>query len=126
MRCLLDTHAIIWCIDRGNSKLSQKARDIIIDPENTIFISSASLWEIVIKISLGKLDLDFDNLLKELDLAGFLMLHTEAAYLQRIIRLPLIHKDPFDRLLVATAQAESMVLITSDDNIHQYDVQCAW
>ena len=126
MRCLLDTHAIIWCVDKRNSMLSAKAEEVILDPQNTIYFSSASLWEIAIKIGLGKLDISFANLLREIKKVGFIILHPEDVYLQKLIELPRIHKDPFDRLLIATAQTEEMVLVTTDENIHKYDVQWIW
>jgi len=126
MRYILDTHAILWCTDRRNNKLSPKAEEAIIDQKNSIFISSASLWEIAIKKGLGKIDVSFDRLLDELDRVGFSVLHAESKYLQKVIDLPQIHKDPFDRLIIATALVEDMTLITSDDNIQKYDVRWVW
>jgi PIN domain nuclease of toxin-antitoxin system len=125
MRYLLDTHTLIWYSQRS-SKLSQKAEEIIDDPENAIYVSSASLWEIAIKISLGKLDLSFGNLLDRLEMVGFSVLQTDNVYLQKLLELPQIHKDPFDRLIIATTQAEDMILISADENIRGYDVRWVW
>jgi len=126
MKYLLDTHVLIWCADKRNSKLSANVEKIILDPKNIICISSASLWEIAIKVSLGKLTLSLAELLGAIEKTGFKVLHTESVYLQKLIDLPQIHKDPFDRLLVATAQVEDMMLLTLDENIQKYDVQWMW
>ena len=125
MRILLDTHAIIWYFEH-NDKLSQKAEAIIDNPENNIYICTASLWEIAIKVSLGKLNISFNGLLDELEKVGFLVLHTENEYLQRLLDLPLIHKDPFDRLIISTAIVENMTLISADENVHKYNVTWIW
>jgi len=126
VKYLLDTHAIIWCIDKRNGKFSTTAEEIIIDHQNIIYISSASLWEIAIKIGLGKLDLSFEILLRELENVGFIVLHTEPTYLRELINMPQIHKDPFDRLLIATAKVEQMTLVTADENIHKYEIPWVW
>jgi len=106
--------------------LSSKAKEIIINPQNTLYFSSASIWEIAIKIGLQKLELSFGNLLNEIDMVGFSVLQIENSYLKELTNLPQIHKDPFDRLIIATAQVERMTLITADDNIHKYDVKWVW
>jgi PIN domain nuclease of toxin-antitoxin system len=82
--------------------------------------------EIAIKVSLGKLDVSFDNLLGELERVGFIILQTESIYLRRLMDLPQIHRDPFDRLIVATAVVEDMVLISADENVHKYSVTWVW
>ena len=125
MRYLLDTHAALWYFEQ-NDKLTQETKAIILDPENVVYISSASLWEVAIKIGLGKIDVSFDKLLGELERAAFIVMQTEKAYLRRLLDLPQIHKDPFDRLIIATALAEDMTLVTADDNIHKYDVRWVW
>jgi len=126
MKYLLDTHAIIWCIDKQVSKLSPKAREIILNPRNTIYISVASLWEIAIKSNLGKLDLSVDFLLNELEQSEFGLLQIKNSYLRGLETLPQIHKDPFDRLIISTAQAEGATLLTADENIQEYDIKWAW
>jgi len=125
MRCLLDTHTIIWYFE-NNGRLSQNAETIIDDPDNLIYISSVSIWEIAIKTSLKKLDVSLESFLREVDQAEFTIVQLENSYMLNLLNLPKIHKDPFDRLLIATAQTENMTLITEDDNIHQYDVQWVW
>ncbi|MCL2056453.1 MAG: type II toxin-antitoxin system VapC family toxin [Oscillospiraceae bacterium] len=127
MRYLLDTHAIIWHFD-DSSKLTQKAAGIIDNPKNRVYISYVSLWEIVIKISIGKLDVDFtlDQLLYAIKDNDFDILQIEDKYLQQLSTLPFIHKDPFDRLLVSTALAENLTIITTDENVRKYDVEWIW
>ena len=125
MRYLLDTHAILWCA-QGNDCLPEGVRAIILGEE--CFYSIASLWEVAIKQSLHKLDADFT--LPELDdqcrLAGIKRVSIEPTHLERIKTLPDIHRDPFDRLLVAQALEEGLVIVTRDRMIPQYPVQTIW
>jgi len=124
---LLDTHAAIWFFN-GNESLSQTANSIISNLSNDVFISIASAWELSIKIGIGKLDFAGKA-------AGFIRLAEEnkislipitAYHLTVFETLPMIHRDPFDRLLVATAISEQMTLITADANIARYDVSRIW
>ena len=127
MKYLLDTHAIIWHFD-DMPKLSEKVKKIIDNCENNICISAVSLWEIAIKTNIGKLDLDFslDELFVEIEINDFDILQIESDYLKELAALPFIHKDPFDRLLVSTAAAEDLTIITADENIQKYDVGWVW
>ena len=125
MRYLLDTHALIWYFE-NDGKLPQRVEEIIDDPKNKIYVSSATLWEIAIKVGLGKLDVDFDNLLEQVDNAEFLVVQMKNLYLRELLFLPQIHRDPFDRLLIATAKIENMILITTDEHIQKYDVEWIW
>ena len=127
VKYLLDTHMIIWYF-KASLDLLGKMKELIQSPQNEVFISSASLWEIAIKSSLGKLDLSFtfDELTKDVNDRGFKILQIETEYLKHLSKLPLIHKDPFDRILVATAQAEKLTLVTADENIHKYDIPISW
>jgi PIN domain nuclease of toxin-antitoxin system len=124
---LADTHACIWFFE-GNNKLSKKARKIMNAFGNHIFVSIASVWELAIKISIGKMDFEgnskgFISTIAEHD---FELLEIEPQHIQIVETLPFHHRDPFDRLLVATAMAERMPIITVDDNIPLYDVECLW
>ena len=124
---LLDTHVAIWFFD-GDNALSETANGVVRNMSNPIFLSIASAWELAIKIGLGKLDFDgraagFIRLAESNDIT---ILPVKTAYLSVLESLPLIHKDPFDRLLIATALAEGMTLITADRNIAQYDVPHIW
>ena len=127
MRYLLDTHVVIWYYN-ASSELPQKIRELIHDPETSIYISSVSLWEIAIKTNLGKLDLPFpfDELLDIIKNRDFDILQIEDEYLRGLFALPFIHKDPFDRLLISTAIAENLTIITIDENIQKYDVSWIW
>ena len=123
MKYLLDTHVLIWHFE---GKLSNLVNDIFHSRDNFFHISSASLWEIAIKGSLNKLDVNFNKLLAHIQKSEFSLLQVEADYLIKLYDLPFIHRDPFDRLLIATAQSTEMTLITSDENIQKYDVVWVW
>jgi PIN domain nuclease of toxin-antitoxin system len=125
VKYLLDTHVFLWYTD-GSQKLSEAAENLIDNPNNVIYFSIASLWEIAIKIGIGRLDLSFNSLISRLENSGFFVLQPQSSHLGGIINLPPIHKDPFDRLLIATALAENMTILTADENIHKYDVNWIW
>ena len=124
---LLDTHAAIWFFN-GDNELSETANRIIRDFSNPIYLSVVSAWELAIKINIGKLNFAGRA-------AGFLRLAEtnkidiipiKSDHLTALEALPLIHRDPFDRLLIATAIAEQMTLITIDENIAKYNVPLIW
>jgi len=124
---LLDTHAAMWFFN-GDAKLSKTAEQIIRDLSNPVYISIASAWELAIKTGLGKLDFDgkvagFIRLAQTNDIA---ILPIKTTHLTALETLPLIHRDPFDRLLMATALAERMTLVTRDESIAQYTVPQIW
>jgi len=128
MKVLLDTHAFLWWI--GNDpRLSQPARESIASSSNEVFFSVASAWEMSVKARLGKLKLqaDFEQFLKEhLANSGFTVLPISFSHVLGLDRLPLLHRDPFDRMLISQSQCESMPLITADAQIRQYDAQVLW
>ena len=126
-RYLLDTHTAIWFFN-GNDSLSEIAKKIILDTSNVKYLSIASVWEVAIKISIGKLDIigKTKDFISDAENSGFTILPIRTAHLCALETLPMIHRDPFDRLLVATALAEEMRLITADKNIAQYDVSQLW
>lgn len=117
MRILLDTHLFLWAVS-APSKLSAAARKQIDAAE--VFVSAASIWEISIKSSIGKLDADPDELLASVEPAGFSMLPITGDHAAKIAKLPPIHKDPFDRILVAQASVEPMILLTNDETLRDY------
>ena len=127
MRYLLDTHVIIWMVE-GSPNLPSAIKEIIKNPENKIAISLVSLWEIAIKMNIGKLTLNltFDELVDVLRSGDFDFIHIEDDHLSGVLQLPLLHKDPFDRLLVSTSIAEEMTFITIDENIQKYDISWVW
>jgi PIN domain nuclease of toxin-antitoxin system len=118
LKILLDTHILLWWLD-ANPVLPQEAIGLIRDPENTIFVSAVSLWEIWLKQSLGKLRLPADF---QRRLAGesFESLPLTAVQTARIGQLPWVHRDPFDRMLVAQAQADNLMLLTVDEMLTGY------
>ncbi|MCL2441801.1 MAG: type II toxin-antitoxin system VapC family toxin [Treponema sp.] len=126
-RYLIDTHTAIWFFN-GDQKLSDKAKQIIRDRSNPIYISIASAWEVAIKISIGKLDEieSVANFLQDAKINDIIILPVSPSCLIILETLPIIHRDPFDRLLIATAIAEEMTLITADENALKYNVPQIW
>ncbi|MCF6267718.1 MAG: type II toxin-antitoxin system VapC family toxin [Desulfuromusa sp.] len=120
MNLLLDTHVLIWALE-NNPCLSAAARDAIVCGDNLVFISSVSVWEIGIKVSLGKLNVP-DNLQEELEKHRFDPLNITHNHAELAAQLPLIHKDPFDRMLIAQSKNENLTLVTRDEQICKYDV----
>ena len=127
MKYLLDTHTAIWYFE-DSPELSQKATELIDNPEISVFISSVSLWEIAIKMSLGKLKLSipFGDFLNSIKTSDFGILQIEDDYLQTLLTLPYLHKDPFDRLIISSAIADDLTIITKDENIQKYDAPWVW
>lgn len=118
MRLLLDTHIYLWFV-HDNPKLGKRARIMIRDADE-VFVSSASIWEIVIKASLGKLSANVAALSAFVKDSGFSELSIRLAHAVRVRTLPLFHRDPFDRILIAQAIFESLQLLTSDRNLEKY------
>lgn len=121
MRCLFDTHAFLWAAT-NDSHLSTIARDIIEDVDNTALVSTSSLWEIAIKLSIGKLRLDVTFL----DMAVRTPAHFGIEHLDIVSRLPLHHRDPFDRLLVAQCLADGLPLVSGDTALDPYGIERIW
>lgn len=124
MKLLVDTHALLWAV-ADEQQLAAEARTAIADPSNVVFVSMASLWEISIKRSLGKIELPtaFYNSLKT---AGFEILPILLEHVERSAKLPFHHRDPFDRMLVAQAQHEQLVLVTRDMDMQKYAINTIW
>lgn len=128
MRALLDTNAFLWFIS-GSDRLSNKARDHIADFDNDLVLSIASLWEIAIKTSLGKLELfsPFAQLIPaQLEKNAIEILPIELNHLSAIINLEFHHKDPFDRLIIAQGITEQLPVITSDAVFNKYPITIIW
>jgi PIN domain nuclease of toxin-antitoxin system len=121
MKLLLDTHIILRAAGQPD-KLSEPARNMLIDTRNSLFFSAASIWEIVIKRGLGRDDFKVDShrLRKMLVMNGYSELPITAEHVLRVDTLPGLHKDPFDRILIAQARSEAMLLLTVDSDIVQY------
>jgi PIN domain nuclease of toxin-antitoxin system len=128
MRLLLDTHAFLWFI-MGSPNLSVNARALIENPANERLLSVASLWEIAIKVSLGKLTLSapFDELIPaQLKLNGIDLLSIKVDHLSTLTTLPFHHRDPFDRLIIAQAMVEKLPVISIDAAFDTYGVTRDW
>ncbi len=120
MNLLLDTHTLIWVFD-ANEGLSERARAVIADGSNTVFVSAASAWEITIKEALGKLRLHGDYL-EGVRRYRFTPLEIRTEHALALRDLPLHHRDPFDRILIAQARYEELTLVTRDERFDAYDV----
>jgi PIN domain nuclease of toxin-antitoxin system len=120
MNLLLDTHILLWWLD-DPAQLSEAARTAIGDDANVVFVSAATAWEIVIKQGLGKLDAP-DNLDEVLRECRFTPLPITIAHALAVQSLPMHHRDPFDRMLVAQAAAERMTIVTRDPKVLEYAV----
>lgn len=120
MRLLLDTNIFLWCV-LDDIKLTKKAREMIINAEER-YVSSASIWEIAIKKSLGKLDSDnnINELAESIEASGFIELAISAKHAAAVLSLQHIHRDPFDRLLIAQAISEPLLFLTADSQLLEY------
>ena len=128
MHTLLDTNSFLWFIS-GSDRLSNNAQNFIADSSNELVLSVASLWEIAIKISLGKLELlrPFEQLMREqLRENAIDILPIKLAHLSKMIDLPFHHRDPFDRLIIAQALTEGFPVISSDTIFKNYVVEVVW
>jgi len=117
MRLLLDTHLLLWALS-SPEKLTKQARQRIESSE--VYASAASIWEISIKSALGKLEADPNEILAGVEPAGFNHLTIVGGHAAKVAELPPVHKDPFDRLLVAQARFEPMILLTDDEALRAY------
>lgn len=128
MRLLLDTHALIWWFS-GDSSLTPLAKRQISDPKNDVVVSAACGWEIATKYRLGRLP-NMANLILDfalhLDRQGFVTLSITSEHAVRAGLLPGTHKDPFDRMLIAQAQAENLAIITDEKIFDDYGVRRIW
>jgi PIN domain nuclease of toxin-antitoxin system len=118
MQVLLDTHLFIWWL-KDDLQLSKKARTTITNAD-IVYVSSVSIWEAAIKIQLGKLDANINELVEAIETEGFTELPLLAKQVAAVTELPLIHRDPFDSMLIAQAISEPLRLLTSDEILKQY------
>ncbi len=128
MKLLLDTHSFLWFIG-GGSKLSMNARMLIEDVSNQSMLSVASLWEMAIKVSIGKLSLGqpFETLIpQQMSLNGIGMLEISFPHTVVVATLPVYHRDPFDRLLIAQAIVEQIPIVSCDPAFDRYTITRLW
>jgi len=124
---LLDTHALLWWVD-DDDRLDQRVRDEIANAERVI-ASDVTLWELIIKCSVGKIALEPDAgkwFERHTAASRFAQLAISRAHLRGVQALPMHHRDPFDRLLIAQATVEHLTLISNDSSFEQYDVSVRW
>jgi PIN domain nuclease of toxin-antitoxin system len=121
VRLLLDTNLLLWAA-ADSKRLPRLARELLEDPANEVYYSAASIWEIAIKSSLGRKDfrIDLGSLQSALPDMDFIELPVTAAHAAGITKLPLIHRDPFDRLLIAQSIVEPLTLLTNDAILGRY------
>lgn len=128
MRLLLDTYTLLWW-GLADERLSSRARDAVADPTAAVYVSAASAWEIATKVRLGKLP-DAERFVSEIDAyveqQSFVALDITIEHAQRAGSLPGPHKDPFDRMLVAQAQAENLTLVSNESIFDRYGVVRIW
>jgi PIN domain nuclease of toxin-antitoxin system len=125
VRLLLDTHALVWALSSPR-RLAARAREGIQDPANSVFASAASTWEIAIKAALGKIDVDLDEVATGIEAAGLTPLPVSIPHTRRLRDLPSLHRDPFDRMLVAQAIEEGLTIVTNDPVLHGYPASTLW
>ena len=128
MRAIVDTHALRWFLE-GDSRLPDRARGLIEDGDNEMLVSIASLWEIAVKHSLGKLDLarPFDEVIpSQLEVNGFTNLPLAIPHVAKVASLPFHHRDPFDRVLIAQALVEGLPILGGDVAFDSYGVDRIW
>jgi PIN domain nuclease of toxin-antitoxin system len=106
----------------GDPRIERQAQDLIADPANDILVSIASLWEIVVKVRVGKLEADIRDIVAAIKAQGFEMLDIRPEHLEELVRLPMHHRDPSNHLLMAQAIAEGLTLLSEDQHVSAYPV----
>ena len=124
---LLDTHCILWHLGES-PRLSSQVHELLSNPEHSFFVSIMSYWEMGIKASLGKLELpvDIETLIQETEEEEIFTLAIKAQHLGIMSKLPFHHKDPFYRLLIATAKSMDIPILSSDEKLQQYELEVIW
>lgn len=118
MRVLLDTHVFLWAAT-NSPRLSERAREQLLSAER-VYVSAASVWEIAIKTALGRIKVDLGRMVESIEGSGFEELPVRATHAAQVGTLPPYHRDPFDRLLVAQATVEPLLLLTGDRQLLRY------
>jgi len=128
VRLLLDTHAFLWWVD-GTHPVGRRAKTAVANPDNEVFLSIASCWEIAIKVSLGKLRLPkaADRFIADqVSLNGFTLLEASLRHVCRVADLPFHHRDPFDRVLIAQSLIEEVPIVSNERVFDAYGVNRIW
>ena len=119
MRLLLDTNVLLWWLS-DDRKLGKEAREIITNPNNDVLVSAASVWEVAIKAALGRIEIELDDLEEAIVRSGFQPLPIGLRHAAAVGRLPAVHRDPFDRMLVAQAGVEELRIVSHDRVFERY------
>ena len=127
MDVLLDTCSVLWYFN-GNNEMPQNTREIILNYENAIYVSIATIWEVAIRMSIGKLNFDggIDGFIEAIEDEGFVLLDIATKHIRAVKGLPFIHRDPFDRMLIAQAITEELPILTSDSDMVKYNIDPIW
>ncbi|HEB78646.1 MAG TPA: type II toxin-antitoxin system VapC family toxin [Methylothermaceae bacterium] len=125
MRLLLDTHALIWWL-MDDPNLPEAARDAIASPDNDVYVSHVSAWEIAVKRQLGKIEFPLEDFADILATNQFEPLPIRLEHLLALGDLPMHHRDPFDRLLIAQAKNGNLTLVSRDRNMRAYGIRLLW
>jgi len=128
MDLLLDTHSLLWLAAGDGKRLSVMSRQLIEDNENTKYVSMATFWEIAIKLIIRKLELKkgFISIVEFVKDAGFQIISISIEQIEIVKDLPLLHRDPFDRILIAQAENRNLTIVTVDKNIKLYNIKTIW
>lgn len=121
MNLLIDTHILLWQLD-GDPRFRKRWREILEDTEREVFVSEITLWEIAIKARNGRLEVKLADVERAVDRLGYRWLALTRTHLRKLMTLPVIHRDPFDHLLLAQAASEALLLLTNDDEMTRYGV----
>jgi PIN domain nuclease of toxin-antitoxin system len=127
MKYLLDTHTALWALGEKR-KLSATAKSIIDDVSVSLCVSVVSVWEVAIKVSIGKMNFSggSDFFIEKIHRNGIELLPLKGSHIKYVESIPFHHRDPFDRVLISTALAENMTILTDDEAIQKYDISWAW
>ena len=127
MSYLIDTHTLLWYF-KGDSQLSIKAKDILEDEKKDKYVSIVSIWEIAVKLTIEKIQLDypFSDIVHKLSFEKIGILNVSFKHTQQIISLPLHHRDPFDRMIIAQSITEDLTIISKDKNFSLYPIKLLW
>ena len=127
MNLLLDTHVLIWFIN-GDDQLPEKSINLIKNLENRCFVSLVSIWEIAIKLSLGKIDVrgGLDEISKIMRRYELELLPITFEHLQKLMTLDFHHRDPFDRIIISQGLVEKLEVVTKDENFPYYNIKIVW
>ncbi len=127
MSYLIDTHTLLWYF-KGDSQLAIKAKDILEDEKKDKYVSIVSIWEIAVKLTIEKIQLyyPFSDIVHKLSFEKKGILNVSFKHTQQIISLPLHHRDPFDRMIIAQSITEDLTIISKDKNFSLYPIRLLW